>query len=203
MLTINFLIYFSSGAIVGLSLSVVLVNNPIFSLLFLILCFIFSSFLLFLLECEFLALIFITIYVGAIAVLFLFSIMMLDFKKHNLQKNVIKFLPVSICFGFVIVIFIIKEINDFFPETVLINSNFIEINLNWFDFLNSTTEIETVGKILFSHFALNLLLIGIILLVVLFGVVHLTSSIPISNKNSQVLFKQLSKSIRLNNTQLG
>jgi len=176
---------------------VVVSSHPIISLLFLIASFLASSFLLFLLECEFLALIFITVYVGAIAVLFLFSIMMLDFKRHSLQKNFLKFLPISIFFGFILLIPIIKEIYAFFPS-LLENNFYVENNLNWFDFSISTTEIEAVGKILYTHCALHLLLIGIILLVVLFGVVHLTSVVKYSNKTNQVLFKQLSKNIKLN-----
>lgn len=66
---------------------VILSNHPIYSLFYLIVCFFISACLLFLLNCEFLALIFITVYVGAIAVLFLFSIMMLDTKIKDLFKN--------------------------------------------------------------------------------------------------------------------
>ena len=189
--------YIFSSLLIIFSLMVVVSSHPIISLLFLIASFLASSFLLFLLECEFLALIFITVYVGAIAVLFLFSIMMLDFKRHSLQKNFLKFLPISIFFGFILLIPIIKEIYAFFPS-LLENNFYVENNLNWFDFSISTTEIEAVGKILYTHCALHLLLIGIILLVVLFGVVHLTSVVKYSNKTNQVLFKQLSKNIKLN-----
>jgi NADH-quinone oxidoreductase subunit J len=65
---------------------VVLAQHPVFSLLFLVLSFLFSSFILFILECEFLALMFIIVYVGAIAVLFLFAVMMLESKLKIYQK---------------------------------------------------------------------------------------------------------------------
>lgn len=193
----NLLFYIFSSLLIIFSFLVTQVSHPVFALLFLIASFIVTSFILFLLECEFLALIFITVYVGAIAVLFLFSIMMLDFKRNSLQKNLFKFLPVSIIFGFILLIPIIKEIYTFFP-TLPVNNFYIDNNLNWFDFSNSTSEIEALGKILYTHCALHLLLIGIILLVVLFGVVHLTSFIKVLNKNNQILFKQLSKNIKLN-----
>jgi len=196
-MTNNLIFYIFSSLLVIFSFLVILINHPIFSLLFLIASFLSASFLLFLLECEFLALIFITVYVGAIAVLFLFSIMMLDFKKNSLQKNLLKFLPSGIFFGFILIVPIIKEIYIFFPKLPT-NNFYIGNNLDWFDFSNSTSEIEAIGKVLYTHCALHLLLIGIILLVVLFGVVHLTSTIKYSNKNSQILFKQLSKTIKLN-----
>lgn len=189
--------YFFSSLLIFFAFMVVFSGHAVFSLLFLVSSFLAASFLLFLLECEFLALIFIIVYVGAIAVLFLFSIMMLDFKRYNLQKNALKSLPVSIFFGVILLIPIIKNIYIFFPS---LNENnlYIDGYLNWFDFSNSITEIEAIGKILYTHCALHLLLIGIILLVVLFGVVHLTSLVKTLNKNNQVLFKQLSKNIKLN-----
>ena len=90
---------------------VVIVNHAVFSLLFLVLCFIFASFLLIFLECEFLALMFIIIYVGAIAILFLFVVMMLNSKKANLIRSSIKYLPA----GFLISLgCLISLVNPFF-----------------------------------------------------------------------------------------
>ena len=79
---------------------VIVAQHPIFSLLFLVGSFIFSALLLFILECEFLALLFIVIYVGAIAVLFLFAVMMLDAKLQNLSRNVLRYVPVGFLFAF-------------------------------------------------------------------------------------------------------
>jgi len=62
-------------------------QNSIYSVLFLVLSFVSSSSVLFLLECEYISLIFILIYVGAIAVLFLFVVMMLDIKTIYLAKD--------------------------------------------------------------------------------------------------------------------
>ena len=85
---VNILFYLFSIVLLLSSLMVILVNNSIYSVLFLVLSFIASASLLFLLKCEFLALMFIIIYVGAIAVLFLFVVMMLDIKTISLKKAV-------------------------------------------------------------------------------------------------------------------
>ena len=69
---------------------VITVQNSIYSVLFLVLSFISSASLLFLLECEFVALLFVIVYVGAIAVLFLSVVMMLDVKIANITKDSIK-----------------------------------------------------------------------------------------------------------------
>ena len=71
---------------------VIIVQNSIYSVLFLVLSFVCATILLFLLECEFIALLFIIIYVGAIAVLFLFVVMMLDTKYLVTQKNITSYI---------------------------------------------------------------------------------------------------------------
>ena len=85
---INFLFYFFSFILILSSLMVIVVQNAVHSVLFLVLSFISSASLLFLLECEFVALLFIMIYVGAIAVLFLFVVMMLDVKTLTVKKDI-------------------------------------------------------------------------------------------------------------------
>ncbi len=89
-------------------------QHPVFSLLFLIFSFILSAFILFTLECEFLALIFITIYVGAIAILFLFSIMMLDTKLINLLESTTEYIPIGVFLGLMFLIPLVYEIFTFF-----------------------------------------------------------------------------------------
>jgi NADH-quinone oxidoreductase subunit J len=178
------------------SFFVIFSNHPIFSLLFLILSFILSSFLLFLLECELLALLFITIYAGAIAILFLFAVMMLDFKNYNLKKNIIKYIPIGTFFGLVLLVPLILEINNFFP-VLPFNDFYVDGYINWYDLVDSTSESEALGQVLYTYFVIQFLLAGLILLVVLFGVVHLMTNFNIYSNKQQVLFKQVSKSSKL------
>ena len=70
---INILFYIFSLFLIICYSMVIIAQHPVFALFFLVGSFIFSSFLLFFVECEFLALIFLVIYIGAIAVLFLFG----------------------------------------------------------------------------------------------------------------------------------
>lgn len=86
----------------------ILSQNSIYSVLFLVLSFISSSSLLFLLECEYISLIFIIIYVGAIAVLFLFVVMMLDVKTVYLTKDSLKYFPFGSFIGIVFLIEILS-----------------------------------------------------------------------------------------------
>jgi len=85
-LILNLYFVISIGIVISSSF-VVFVSNPIYSLLWLVLSFLFSASFLLMMGCEFLALIFIVVYVGAIAVLFLFVVMLLDLKFKNLKSN--------------------------------------------------------------------------------------------------------------------
>ena len=82
---------------------IILSQNSIYSVLFLVLSFISSSSILFLLECEYISLIFVIIYVGAIAVLFLFVVMMLDIKTTHLVKDSLKYFPFGSLLGIVFI----------------------------------------------------------------------------------------------------
>merc|ERR1711933_296423 len=110
---VNSFFYFFSCVLLISSLMIILSQNSIYSVLFLVLSFISSSSILFLLECEYISLIFVIIYVGAIAVLFLFVVMMLDIKTTYLVKDSLKYFP----FGSFLGIVFIFEILIVIPST--------------------------------------------------------------------------------------
>ena len=93
---------------------IILSQNSIHSVLFLVLSFVSSSSILFLLECEYISLIFIIIYVGAIAVLFLFVVMMLDIKTIHLTKDSLKYFPFGSFLGLVFIFEILIAVPSVF-----------------------------------------------------------------------------------------
>lgn len=189
----NTLFIIFSSFLVFCALMVIVSKHPVFSLLFLVGCFIFSSFLLFLLECEFLALLFIVIYVGAIAVLFLFAIMMLDTKSVNLSKNVLKYIPVGFIFFIFFLLPILTLIFDHFNTNFLANSFYFNKYQNWYDVVNSISDVEAYGHVLYSYFVLHFLIAGFTLLLVLIGVVYLTNNFNKTQILEQSISKQLSR----------
>ena len=193
MLDANILFYLFSILLVISAFMVVVAQHPVFSLLFLVSSFILSSFLLFLLECEFLALLFIIVYVGAIAILFLFSIMMLESKLSNLSRNTMKYLPVGFLFGILLISPLLREVSIFFGENF--NSDIFYLNKyqNWYDLVDSITDVEVYGQLLYSYFVLQFLIAGLILLLVLVGVVYLTNNCNDNQVIEQSIFKQLSR----------
>lgn len=186
MIGANILFYFFSGVLVFSAIMVIVASHSVFSLLFLVLSFIASSFLLFLLECEFLALIFIVVYVGAIAVLFLFAIMMLDAKLQTLSRNTFRYLPVGFIFA----------LGFLFPVLYKISLGIVGISINdytnWYGLIDSASDVDVYGQILYSYFVLQFLVVGLVLLVVLIGVVYLTNIYSSNKTVDQSTYKQLS-----------
>jgi NADH-quinone oxidoreductase subunit J len=187
----DFLFYSFSGILVFSAATVVVAQHAVFALLFLILSFLCSTFLIFLLECEFLALIFLIVYVGAIAVLFLFAVMMLNTKLQDLSRNLLKYLPAGLVFGLSFFIPVFYQISNSFKSFVLKNSQTI-YNIGWFDLVDSISEMESYGQILYSYFILQFLIVGLILLLVLIGIVYLINTFNAKQTTNQSTFKQLS-----------
>lgn len=178
---------------------VVVVQHPIFSLLFLVVCFVFAGFILFLLECEFLGLLFIIIYVGAIIILFLFSIMLLETKITNLIKNSVWHVPI----GFVFILFLLAplffEISKCFSDknSYYISKNFyLNIYQNWYGLIDVSNDIQVYGQVLYSYYVFQFLITGLILLLVLVSVVSVTNVFIIHWILDQSLFKQLSRNFK-------
>lgn len=121
---ISAIIFYSIITICVLSsLMVILSRNPVYSILFLVLTFINVSSILFFLELEYLPLIFIVVYVGALAVLFLFVMMMLNIRVTDLKEKNLQLLPAALLLSalFFFQIFSIircefSSLNDIFSE---------------------------------------------------------------------------------------
>ena len=146
--------------------------------------------MLFLIECEFLALIFIIVYVGAIAVLFLFAIMMLDAKLQNLSRNVFRNLPIGFLFalGFLVPVLYQIFINLGESESFFFKSSYI----SWYNTIDSISDVDMYAQVLYSYFILQFLVTGLILLVVLIGLVYLTNTYTVNKTIDQSTYKQLS-----------
>ena len=148
-MVVNLFFYFFSCVLLTSSLMIILSQNSIYSVLFLVLSFVSSSSILFLLECEYVSLIFIIIYVGAIAVLFLFVVMMLDIKTVYLTKDSLKYFPFGSFLGIVFLIEILTAVPTTFESTTFYNTSFLSnCHSDWFNKLDYFTEIISIGHLL-------------------------------------------------------
>ncbi len=157
--------YFFSGITLGAAIMVIVARNPVHSVLFLILAF-FSSAGLFLLNgAEFLAMILIIVYVGAVAVLFMFVVMMLDVDLARIREGFHDYLPVGAVIGLVLLAQLIVVIGGWTTKGVGVASG--EPVLSW-------GSAEALGAVLYTDYIYLFQAAGLILLVAMIGAIVLT-----------------------------
>ena len=169
------------------SICLVVSKNPIFSILFLILIFCLSSFVLILSGVDFIGLLFIIIYVGAIAVLFLFVVMMLDLKVELYTKGEIQKLCV-----FFIIFFSFFFFCLYFFDTFSIFDPFFNFSFTYLKLVDSLYNIDVFGQSLYNYFTLCFLVSGFILLVAMLGAIVLTLNYS-GHRKVQSNLRQLSR----------
>ena len=169
-MSISLLTFYLFSAILLLSsLMVISTKNPVHSVLFLILAFLNAAGIFVILHAEFLAMILIIVYVGAVAVLFLFVVMMLDFKTSLGKDNILQYMPIGLLIGLVF----IAELVIVLINTRLDLSN-IQILTNPLGNFMDQSNTQAIGSILYTNYVLYFQLSGIILLVAMVGSIVLT-----------------------------
>jgi len=148
-----------------LSLVVITRKNPVHAVLWMLVLFIHLAVLYLTLNAEFLAAIQMIIYAGAILVLFLFVIMLLDVKEASIEKRFINRWPLSLIVGLGLMLFVIlvvKEMRVFAP-----------LGPYSIDVIQSEGGIMSIGKVLYTEYLLPFEIVSLILLVAIIGAVVL------------------------------
>jgi len=146
-------------------MGVVLSRNTMHSVMFLIFCFFNAAGLFFMLDAEFLGIILILIYVGAVMVLFMFVIMMLEVNVAKLKEGMIKHLPLGgMIAALLLVEFITASSSGVFSQGVKASAKHLGQNIN---------NTEQIGQILYTKYLLGFEIAAIILLVGLVGAIVL------------------------------
>ncbi|HDZ71669.1 MAG TPA: NADH-quinone oxidoreductase subunit J [Aurantimonas coralicida] len=154
---------------VGAALMVVFSKNPVHSVLFLITTFVSAAGLFLLTGAEFLALILVVVYVGAVAVLFLFVVMMLDVDFAKLKRGALQYAP----FGAIVGVVLLAEL------IIAVTGNYYEPQLSVATAmptppLAEMSNIEALGAVLYTRYILFFQLAGLILFVAMIGAIVLT-----------------------------
>lgn len=175
------------------SLLVILSTNPVESVLYLILTFCNAGTILFLFNLEFFGLIFIIIYVGAIAVLFLFVVMMINIKQEftsflNSTTNIFFFAVLILTLYIVLInlyLCLFTSLPNLQNMDVLSDTIF---NTN----IDNLTNIEVFGQVLYNYFLIYVPVAGFLLLVALMGSIVLTLNFN-KQKKQTFSYKQLAR----------
>ena len=146
------------------ALMVIMARNPVHSVLWLILAFFSSAGLLVLIGAEFLAMLLVVVYVGAVAVLFLFVVMMLDVDFVELKDGTLRYWPFATLVGIV-----------FAAEIVLASVLGVHSRPDSFDAApGADTNAEAIGQVMYTEYLLLFQMAGIVLLVAMIGAIVLT-----------------------------
>jgi NADH-quinone oxidoreductase subunit J len=159
---------FASFAIIS-GVLVISARNPVHSVLFLILAFFNAAGLFVLLGAEFLAMILVVVYVGAVAVLFLFVVMMLDINFVELRQGFMQNLPTGIMIGLVLLLelAVIVGGNAIMPD--------VAQNVAWpTPPIDQVSNTQALGELLYTHYIYLFQVAGMILLVAMVGAIVLT-----------------------------
>nr|AAG23684.1 NADH dehydrogenase subunit 6 [Thraustochytrium aureum] len=184
---------FSFGLCVS-SFNVIFVNKPVNAVLSLIFSFCNAAGLLFMAEAEFIAILFLIVYIGAIAVLFLFVIIMLNLKNIFFTEKFNESFPIILIFS--LLFFIILFFNQLTFYSFEVTLFELPSHIHWIKLIDSIGNIDLFGQVLYTYYFTYLLIAGFILLVAIIASIILTSNKSFLLKKDfkkQLIFSQLSR----------
>ncbi len=161
--------YLFSFVTIGAALMVIASRNPVHSVLFLILAFFNSAGLFILLGAEFLAMILVVVYVGAVAVLFLFVVMMLDVDFVEMRQGFLQYLPVGGVVGIILMAELIAVLGG-----TLISPDVAGEAVAPIPPAQEMSNIAAIGQLLYTEYVYFFQAAGLILLVAMVGAIVLT-----------------------------
>jgi NADH-quinone oxidoreductase subunit J len=161
--------YLFAGICVAAGFMVIAARNPVHSVLYLILAFVNAAGLFVLMGAEFLAMILVVVYVGAVAVLFLFVVMMLDVDFAELRQGFLNYLPVGALVGFVFLVELLLvvaawAIGPGVPKAITAPIPPTDVHSNT----------EALGLVLYTRYVYFFQIAGVVLLVAMIGAIVLT-----------------------------
>jgi len=165
----DFLFFAFAGVTIAAALGVVASKNPVHSALFLVLTFFSCSAIWLMLEAEFLAITLVLVYVGAVMVLFLFVVMMLDINVAKMREGFVSYLPVGALFAFLMLAIMIYVVGPVGPDvmgTAALDNAVVHAS----DYSNT----EALGEILYTDYVLAFEVAAVILLVAIISAISLT-----------------------------
>ncbi len=164
-----FFFYLFAAVTIASAFMVIASRNPVYSVLFLILAFFNSAGLFMLAGAEFLALILVVVYVGAVAVLFLFVVMMLDVDFAELRQGFLQYLPVGGLIGLILAVELIAVLGAAALDVQATGAAVQPI-----PDLAERSNIAAIGDLLYTRYIFFFQLSGLVLLVAMIGAIVLT-----------------------------
>ena len=172
--------YLLAATTVAAGLAVISARNPVHSVLFLILAFFSAAGLFVLLGAEFLAMILVVVYVGAVAVLFLFVVMMLDVDFAELRRGSTRYLPIGAAVAGLLTLEMV-----FVAASVAANGAAAH-STGPTGVSGSVTNVEAIGRVLYTDYVYYFQAAGLVLLIAMIGAIVLTLKHRVGVKRQDV-----------------
>jgi NADH-quinone oxidoreductase subunit J len=172
--------YLFAGVTVASAFMVVTSRNPVHSVLFLILAFVNAAGLFMLLGAEFLAMLLIVVYVGAVAVLFLFVVMMLDVDFAEFRQGFLNYLPIGALIALIFAIELLLVVGAWVIDPQIVKAPVAAIPAN-------ISNTEALGRVLYTQYVYYFQAAGLVLLVAMIGAIVLTLRERVGIKRQDVL----------------
>jgi len=166
---VNIAFFVFAAILLASAVRVITAKNPVHSVLFLILAFFSAAALFVLIGAEFVAMILVIVYVGAVAVLFLFVVMMLDINFQELRQGFLRYLPVGLVVGGILAVEL-----GFLAATQLIGPVEPAGGPTAIPPASELTNTQAIGHILYTDYVYAFQASGLILLVAMIGAIVLT-----------------------------
>lgn len=166
MVIASLFFYLFAALMVAAAFMVVASRNPVHSVLFLILAFFNASGLFVLAGAEFLAMLLIVVYVGAVAVLFLFVVMMLDIDLTEIREGFLQYLPIGATIGLILLVELLMVVAGWAVAPGI--SGKIPIPA-----LDEVSNTEALGRLLYTDYVYYFEAAGMVLLVAMIGAIVL------------------------------
>lgn len=168
MTTAVFAFYLFASVLITAGIMVILSRNPVHSVLWLIVCFFNAAGLFILLGAEFLAMILLIVYVGAVAVLFLFVVMMLDIDFATLRGGLSRYLPFGLLVGGVILAEILLAVGNWRSGDGVLMYDALATGPE------GMSNTQWIGSVLYTRYLYVFQAAGLVLLVSMIGAIVLT-----------------------------
>lgn len=177
-MVITFSLYLICFLIIISALQVIFAKNPIHSVILLVLVFLQTAILFLLLGAEFLAILLVTVYIGAIAILFLFVVMLLNVRVVEIYSSLQYHIPIGalagLCFIMLLMLICLQEFKTFMFTLWCVEQQHLNSQLSlWPELVFFQTNLHSIGEVFYNYYLDIFVIITLLLLVAMIGVILL------------------------------
>jgi len=169
MIVQAFAFYLFAALLVASGVMVISARNPVHSVLFLILTFFTTAALFVLIGAEFLAMVLVVVYVGAVAVLFLFVVMMLDINFVEMREGFLQYMPIGMLVGIILLVELLMVLG-----TASISPEVLATGTEPIPDLTQRQNTAAIGDVIYTKYIYAFQSAGMILLIAMVGAIVLT-----------------------------